>query len=168
MGSESKESCLAHYSLANKKIINAKSGLDRFYYSNGLKDVWTAFEAFLGYKGYKGKVRMKIRDFSADASNIKLFSTWNRTSLFKESIGILQKESPVTNMENNRVIPLTNSDDLKEILTFAYVPRGNLIHGEKDLLMDNKQGQRNRDLVEHSFKVVHEILQFFMNHDKLI
>jgi len=168
MGVESKESCLAHYSLANKKIIDAKSGLDRFYYSNGLKDVWTAFEAFLGYRGYNGKVWMKIRDFSADASNIKLFSTWNRTSLFKESIGILQKESPVTNMENNRVIPLTNSDDLKEILTFAYVPRGNLIHGEKDLLMDNNHGQRNRNLVEHSFKVVHEILQFFMNHDKLI
>jgi len=142
MGAESKESCLAHYSLANKKIINTKSGLDRFYYANGLKDVWTAFEAFLGYKGYKGNVSMKIRDFSADASNINLFSTWNRTSLFKESIKILQKESPVTNMENKRVIPLTNPNDLKEILTFAYVPRGNLIHGEKDLLMDNKQGQR--------------------------
>ena len=88
--------------------------------------------------------------------------------MFKESIKILQKESPVTNMENNRVIPLTNPTDLKEILTFAYVPRGNLIHGEKDLLMDNQQGQRNRDLVEHSFKVVHEILQFFMHQDKLI
>lgn len=168
MGAESKESCLAHYSLANKRIINTKSGLDRFYYANGLKDVWTAFEAFLGYKGYKGKVWMKIRDFSTDALNIKRFSTWDKTSLFKESIGILQRESPVTNMENKKVIPLTNPNDLKEILTFAYVPRGNLIHGEKDLLMDNKQGQRNRDLVEHSFKVVHEILQFFMNHDKLI
>jgi hypothetical protein len=168
MGAESKESCLAHYSLANKKIINAKSGLDRFYYANGLKDVWTAFEAFLSYKGHKGNVSMKIRDFSTDPSNIKLFSSWNRTSLFKESVGILQKESPVTNMENKKVIPLANPNDLKEILTFAYVPRGNLIHGEKDLLMDNKQGQRNRDLVEHSFKGIHEILQFFMHQDKLI
>lgn len=168
MGIESKESCLAHYRLANKKIISAKSGLDRFHYANGLKDVWTAFEAFLSYMGYKGKVSMKMRDFSTDPSNIKLFSTWNRTSLFKESIGMLQKESPVTNLENNRVISLANPSNLKEILTFAYVPRGNLIHGEKDLLMDNQQGQRNRDLVEHSFKVVHEILQFFMQQEKLI
>ncbi len=168
MGLESKQSCLSHYGLANKKIINANGGLDKFYFANGLKDVWTAFEAFMSYKGYKGKVWIKIRDFSTNFSNIQLFSTWNKTSLFKESISVLQKESPVINMENNKSVPLTNISDLWEVLTFAYVPRGNLIHGEKDLLMDNKQGQRNRYLVEHSFKVVHEILQYFMQQDSLI
>ncbi len=166
--SESKQSCLTHYERAHKKFVGTTRNLDVLFYADGLRDIWTAFEAFMSFKGYIGKPRIKIRDFSQDANNVTIFSNWKRTTTFNESIAILKKQSPVKNMENGRLIYLNNIDNLTEILNFAYSPRGNQIHGAKDVTSNDIEGQRNRNLVEHSFKVVHEILQLFMLKEGLI
>ncbi|MEK6915147.1 MAG: hypothetical protein AABW89_01240 [Nanoarchaeota archaeon] len=163
---ESKEACLTHYKRANKKIIGLRDGLDKLFYAEGLRDIWTAFDGFLDHKGYSGNNRNKREKF-AQAHQI-MFNNWNKTDLFKNSIKILIKESPVVNVENNKVFYLNSEKDLNEILNFCYVPRGNLNHGAKDLERDDSIGQRNMNLVEHSFKVVHEILQIVLLNEGLI
>ncbi len=76
--------------------------------------------------------------------------------------------SPVKNMDNNRLFYINSIDNLEEIINFCFVVRGNLVHSEKDLVRKDEIGKRNRDLVEHSFKVLHEILQKAMLEYKLI
>jgi hypothetical protein len=164
--SESLPSFLEHYKRANKKIIGLRRDLDDFYYAEGLRDVCTAFEGFLKYKGHKGSNKDKIHKFSISFTN--LFRNWGKTNLFNESIQILISKSPVQNMENNKLFSINNPNDLEDIINFCFVPRGNLNHAEKSLLRDDEIGKRNRDLVEHSFKVLHEILQKAMLEGGLI
>ncbi len=173
--SEFKESCLTHYARAHKRFIGTKKDLDVLFYSDGLRDIWTAFEAFMSFKGFTGRPWIKIRDFSQEAGNVTIFSNWNRTTMFSQSIVILKRESPVKNEENGKLVYLNNIDNLinnidnlREVLVFTYAPRGNQIHGAKDVTLDGTQGQRNRNLIEHSFKVVHEILQLFLQKEGLI
>lgn len=151
-----KEICLTYYRRANKRIITLVSGLDELYYVNGLYDVWTSLEAYLNFRGYKKNRSKFAQDYNF------LFERWKRTSLFNQSIKILIAESPVQNMDTKKDFYLTDDKDLRKILDFAFVPRGNLIHGDKGLLKRDKEGQRNRNLVEHSFKVIHEILEMFL------
>lgn len=158
--------CLEHYRRANKKIINLRSGTDKLYYAQGLRDICTALEGFLKHKGYTGSNRDKMEKFASDFE--VGFKNWEKTSLFKESIDILLSESPVENMDNGKIFSLTSPDDLADILNFTHVPRGNLVHCKKDLLRDDEVGQRNRNLVEHSFKVLHEILQKAMLDERVI
>ena len=165
---EYKQSCLTHYERAHKKFVGPTRNFDVLFYADGLRDIWTAFEAFMSLKGYTGKPWIKIRDFSQELDNLATFSSWKRTTTFNESITILKQESPVKNMENGRLIFLNDINNLKEILTFTYAPRGNQIHGAKDVTSNDADGQRNRNLVEHLFKVIHEILQLFMLREGLI
>ena len=164
--SESKEACLTHYRRANKKIIGLRDGLDKLFYAEGLRDIWTAFDGFLDHKGYSGNNKYRIEKFAK--TNQVFFSNWNKTDLFKDSVKILIKESPVINIGNKRVFYLNSDKDLKEILSFCYAVKGNLNHGTKDLERDDSIGQRNMNLVEHSFKVVHEILQMILLNEKLV
>lgn len=148
---------LEYYRRANKRIINLKRDLDKLYYAEGLRDICTAFEGFLKYKGYTGSNKDKIKKFSS-SFNVS-FKSWSKTDLLKESLKILILRSPVQNMDNKRWFPINHEDNLEEIINFCFVSRGNLVHCEKDLLRNDDIGQRNRDLVEHSFKILHEILQ---------
>jgi hypothetical protein len=165
MTEDYKQICLSFYNKAHKKI-GLQSGFDKLYYADAIRDICSALEGFFKYKKYTGSNRDKIEKFDKDYKI--LFKYWKKTDLFKQGISILIRESPVENIDNRKKFSITNNSSLEEILNFTFVPRGNLTHAEKDLLREDKEGQRNRDLVEFSFKVMHEILQMILSNEKMI
>ena len=165
MSEDYKQICLSFYNQAHKKI-NLQGGLNKLYYVAPLQNICSAFEGFFNYKEYKGKARNKREKFAQNCQD--LFDNWNKTNLFNQSLKILEKESPVQNLDTKKYFTISQNSDLKEIMNFSFVPRGNLTHAEKDLLRDDKIGQRNRNLVEFSFKALHEILQMVLSREKWI
>ncbi len=157
-----------HYRKAKEKI-GLRNGFDKHFFADGLKDIWMAFDAFLGWRFPAGSNREMRKKFSEEYQDI--FEQWKMSDRFRKSLKILCDLSPVidTSPKNPRdPIWIENPSNLFEVLELCYRIRSNLFHGGKDLETKEKHGKRNRQLVEHSFKVTFEILEKTLLNEKII
>lgn len=146
-----------YFLLARKRITGTRSGFNKQFYAEGLREIWSAFDAYLGWNFPARTEREQRLLFYSKYQ--KFFGQWKKSNQFKESLLRLVNLSPVRNMKTQKDSFLTNKDDLLQILDFSYVVRSNLSHGAKDLESENTTGVRNRELVEHCFKIDYEILE---------
>jgi len=147
-----------YFELARKKTRGAIEGLNKQFYAERLREIWSAFDGFLGWRFFDPNTQKKERENFVKKYQA-LFIGWKMSDQFKESLIKLKSMSPVTNMKTGKDVVLNDTSNLLEILDLAYAVRSNLDHGAKDLQRDDKIGVRNRELVEHSFKVTYEILE---------
>ncbi len=154
---EREDACKTYFLRSRKRIVGTKKGLDPHFFADGLRDIWSSFDALLTWKFAEGTNQDRRKRFAEKYQ--QEFPNWRKTDLFTESVLILMKHSPVENMDNGRKYNLTNQTELLQILDFSYAIRSNLNHGAKHLIGDTPEAKRNRELVEHSFKVTYDILE---------
>jgi len=161
--------CKTYFLRARKRIIGLRRGFDKQFYAEGLREIWSALDACLNWK-FPANTNREMREFYSDKYQ-KIFENWSMSDMFKESLEILSKLVPVKDMSSVNPRPdveLGDKNDLFEILQLSYRIRSNLDHGAKDLESDSDVGIRNRELVEHSFKVTYEILERTLLHESII
>ncbi|MEK6852635.1 MAG: hypothetical protein AABX59_02030 [Nanoarchaeota archaeon] len=161
--------CREFFGLSKKRISGLRSDLRKEFYSEGLREIWTAFDAFLGWKYPAVSNKLMRERFSKDFQSV--FNSLKKSDMFIESFDILVKLSPVQDMapvNPKPDLPLTSASDLIEILNYSYRIRSNLDHGGKDLFGNSASAERNRQLVEHAFKVTYETLEKTLSHNQLI
>jgi len=154
---EREESCKTYFLRSRERIIGLKSGLDPHFFAEGLRDIWSSFDALLTWKFPGGNNTDQRKKFAAKYQ--ASFPDWRKTDLFKNSIKILMGLSPVKNMDNGKEFSVSKETKLLEILNFSYTVRSNLNHGAKHLVGDTEIARRNRELVEYSFKITYDILE---------
>jgi hypothetical protein len=166
---ERQESCKTYFHRARKKIIGTVEGLNKQFYADGLRDVWTAFDAFLGWKYPDNNNKAMRNKYTTVYQSI--FEKWRMSDIFNSAILKLKELSPIEDMNPRNPRPpisLTDIKDLNEILEICYRIRSNLNHGSKALELDDERGIRNRALVEHAFRVSYEILEKTLINEKVI
>lgn len=157
---ERQQTYKTYFLLARRRYCGLRDGTNRQFFAEGLKDIWTSFEAYLGLKFPNTDNRAMQRDY-ADAFQYE-FSGWQKSSRCRESLKQLQILASVKDMSPvnpRRDATLNNVDDLNELIFYLYRIRSNLIHGGKELEGDTSEAVRNRDLVEHAFNVTYEVLE---------
>jgi len=155
-----KKICLDFYSLCRNGNSGVKEGLNQFFYSELLRKVWSSFEAFLALN-FPAKKPYKMRENYSKEYESKFFS-WSFSDDYKVSLRSLITLSPVKDespIYSSEPYFLNKTSSLCELLNYLYRIRSNLDHGAKNLLDNTSLGQRDRDLVEHGFKVTFNILE---------
>lgn len=145
---------------AKKRITESSEDFDKQFFANGLTDVWASLDAIIGLKF------SNIKKFYQQYQSF--FETCHKSDVFHNSLEKLVNLSPVQNMKTEKLIHLRDKTNLQELLLFSYAVRGNLHHGRKDLESETIINTRNKELVEHSFKVTYEILEKTLSNEKLI
>lgn len=166
---EREKVCKNYFFRAKKKLSVPADESDKEFIDVCLRETWSSFEAYLGWKFPEEYPKKMRRSFSS--SYQKLFEGWNMSESFKESLNELCKLCPVKDMRPRKPeLPKTINDPSKlfEILEVSYRIRSNLDHGSKELISETKNGIRNRQLVECSLKVTHEILEKVLLYEKII
>lgn len=164
-----KQICLDYYYQCRKKNSGTKEGLNRLFYAGLLREIWSAFEAFLGLEFPAHKPWKMQEDYAKEYE--KVFVKWTFSTAYTDSLKELIRLSPVKDESPKNPFPpldLSNSSSFYEIIRYLYRIRSNLDHGAKNLLSDTPEGQRDRELVEHGFKVTFEILEKTLLNEKWI
>jgi transketolase len=133
----------------------------------GLVDVCISFEAFTNeLKPSESDLKKKRRYFS-DSYQV-VFE--NHKDTFSDWIHALKKElednGSLRDMTpNSRRAPLTidNINSLSQVIEVIYRVRSNLVHGSKDLTE-----QRNKVLIENSFKFLYNLLDIILKKEALV
>lgn len=159
-----KTNCIAYYWKARKKYCGPKSGGNTYFFAEALRDIWTAFDAYIGWKFPDKHNNAMQQKYAVHYQN--MFKNWQKSDLFNESIKHLKTLAPVKDMspiKPGRDATLQNHEDLKELIYLLYRIRSNLDHGAMDLESD-----RNKQLTEYAFNITYEILEKTLNEQKII
>ena len=166
---ERETTCRTYFSLAKKKNSEPRGGLNNQFFAEGLREIWTAFDAYLAWK-FPAEHNRKMQEDYAKAYQEK-FSSWPKSDKYTKSIDQLEKLVPVKDMSpitSRKDATLDDKYDLDEILYLLYRIRSNLDHGAKNLEGDTENAERNRQLVEYGFFVTYEILERTLIEGKII
>jgi len=166
---ERKSNILTYFLRAKKRFIGTKSGFDKQFYAEGLKDIWHSFDAFLGLN-FPDQNNKTMRNKFVNKYQSS-FANWTKSDKFREFVVRLKTSGKLYDMSPinpKRPIEISDINNLLEILNFPYRVRSNLNHGGKDLERDDEKGNRNRALVEFSFKITFEILEKVLTKEKII
>lgn len=142
------------FSRPHKKIIGTRGGLDKYYYAQGLREIWEAFDAFLSFK-FPAANNKAMRDLLCNKHQ-SVFIIWKMSDSFNFSVERLNHWCPIYDLSTqNPKPPITNinRESLSEILKASYRIRSNLSHGKMSM-----EDTKDRELVENALKVTHEIL----------
>ncbi len=164
--SEREDACKTYFLRARKRVVGCRDGLDKLFFADGLRDIWSSFDALLSWKFPAGNNTDQRKLFAKKHQST--FPDWCKTDLFNAGVQILLSRSPVENMDNGKKIQLTDARNLLQILDFSYTVRSNLNHGAKHLEGDSPECVRNRELVEHSFKLTYDILEQALEKEGII
>lgn len=155
---EREQACKTFFARARERIVGCKDELDNHFFAEGLRDVWSSFDALLALKFPDGNTNRDRREsFTTKYQNT--FSSWRKTDVFNDGVNILMKLSPVQDMNTGKKYSIKDPENLLELLNFSYAVRGNLTHGSKHLEGDTPECIRNKALVEYSFNMTFDILE---------
>lgn len=166
---EREQVCKDYYFRVRKKLSGPIDGSDRQFFAANLREMWSSFEAYLGWK-FPATSPKKMKENFCDEYQ-KYFKDWKMSDSFKESLKKLSEHCPIEDMRPiNPEDSMTINDlnKLLDILQVCYRVRSNLDHGSKELVSDTPQGIRNRELVEYTLRITFEILEKTLSNEKLI
>jgi len=166
---EREQTCKTYYAKAKQICDNLDDRTDFQLKAEGLRDAWSAFDAYLGWKFPAHTNREMQVNFAVHYDS--QFRTWAKSDKFNNSIKWLMLLSPVKDMtpvRPSRDAVIDDPDNLDQIIYLLYRVRSNLDHGAKDLESSTRHADRNRKLVEHSLMVTYEILSNTLRIDRII
>jgi|GEM_PF-4892788 len=167
--SERLEVCKQSFERVKRRLSGLRSGFDNSFSAESLRDIWTAFDAFLGDR-YPDSDNRRMQEKYAQKYHEK-YVQWSKSDRFTESINGLIKLAPVKDMRPvnpGRDAILVDFADLSKLLFLLYRIRSNLDHGAKNLLGDIENSRRNRALVENALNVTYELLERTLREEKII
>ena len=159
-----KQVCIDYFNRARKRIVGTRGGLDKEFYSDGLKEIWHAFEAFLGWK-YPNTSSTDRQPFYNEHED--LFVDWKMADRYNDAIGRLKRLCPISDMDLGNPKPdITHIDEksLKEIVNAVNKVYCNLKHGGKNVREDRKDA----GLVENSFIITYYLLERILQLEEII
>ena len=166
---EREEVCKNNFLRVRDRLSDPVDGFDKQFFAIGLRELWSSFEAYLGWKFPASTVKDMRESFANNYQG--LFKKWHVSDSFNKNLERLHHLCPVKDMQPaNPGSPKTINDpgNLLEILDVSYRVRSNLDHGGKVLESETENGIRNRELVECSLRITYEILEKTLLIEKII
>ena len=166
---EREQVCIDYFLRVEKNLSGAVDGFDKQFFAVNLREIWSSFEAFLGWK-FSAQSPNQMRSLYCKKYQAE-FEKWKMSDEFKSSLQTLTYMCPVKDMRPENPEDDVSIDDqkkLEQILKVCWRVRCNLDHGSKDLVSEDDRGRRNRELVKHSTKVVYAILEKTLLEEKII
>jgi hypothetical protein len=154
---------------AFKRYRGCKGGLDLHFDADGLKEVWTSFDAFLGFYFPDQNNKEMRKKYCSKYQSI--FESWPKSNIFNFSFKHLCDLCPVEDMKPVKPRPpisINDASNLFDILQVSYRIRSNLEHGGNNLDGSTKVEMRNRELAKHAFHVTFEILDRTLRNEGII
>lgn len=162
--------CISYFLRVEKRLSGLRrDSFNKQFFAEGLREIWSSFDGCLSWK-FPDKTPRKMRRKLCSIYQ-PVFENWAMSDTFKDSLNRLQKLCPVIDMrpvKPEQPISINNPKNLFEILEVSYRVRSNLDHGGKDLESDTQEATRNRELVEFSLRVTHEILRKVLTREGIL